>query len=161
MITKNYLEEQNELLIYLLKNNKLNLLLTSNQNHCLDTSFFSKEIPIDNIDAIINIIKKYNINLGNIYLDSRVITNSQAEHISNNLDNNIIIRIYNNHNYNKYKNFILYNYIDDIKYYNENIKNIYCLNNENIDLNIVNKPNLDIEEKDISIFNDEVAKIFT
>ena len=163
MITNQYLKEQDSLLLtaYKFKEN-LNLILTSGRSHCLDVNLLSNYISDENIKIIIKSLKDNNlIRFNNIYLDSRYISNSQAEYIQKELNKEVIIKVYNNNKYKDYQNFIIYNYINDINFYNENVKNFYILSDDNINIDIIGKENLEVLEYNLTIFNEEVKKIFT
>ena len=163
MITNQYLKEQDSLLLtaYKFKEN-LNLILTSGHSHCLDVNLLSNYISDENIKIIIKSLKDNNlINFNNIYLDSRYISNSQAEYIQKELNKEVIIKVYNNNKYKDYQNFIIYNYINDINFYNEKVKNFYILSDDNINIDIISKENLEVVEYNLTIFNEEVKKIFT
>ena len=163
MITNQYLKEQDSLLLaaYKFKEN-LNLILTSGHSHCLDVNSLSNYISDENIKIIIKSLKDNNLtNFNNIYLDSRYISNSQAEYIQKELNKKVIIKIYNNNKYKDYQNFIVYNYVNDINFYNEDVKNFYILSDDNINIDIIGKENLEVIEYNLTIFNEEVKKIFT
>lgn len=153
-------KELNHFLTTIYKNKKdLNLYLTSGNNYCLDfikeTNFTSDE----NIKEIINTLNKYEFNnFKNIIIDSNYVTLNQCKLLES-LNVSIIVKIYNNNAPYQYIN--MNNYIDNIKYYNQNYLNIYCLNDNNIDRTIVNYPNLIIKEGDINYLTDDLTYILS
>lgn len=154
MITKEYLDEQSQLLIEVYRNKKdLNLFLTSGNKHCFDITY--EEKYVNKLPEII--FERFTYK--NIYCDSRYISIKLAKEI-NTKYKNVIIKLYNNNEYDTYKDLECINYIDNIEHYNHDIKNIYILRDDNIDLNILSY-DLEIVEYNLTIFNDDVKKIFT
>ena len=156
MITNEYLKEQACLLLQVYKQKKnLDLFLTSGNRHCFDTTYEQKYV--ESIPEVL-----FNeFNYKNIYCDSRYISNELASDIQNKYNKKVIIKLYNNNEYDRYKDLKCINYIDNIKYYNQNIKNIYILNDDNINLDLIEKTNIELVENNLSIFNDDVKKLFT
>ena len=153
-------KELNHFLTTIYKNKKeLNLYLTSGNNYCLDFIKKTNFTRDENIKEIINTLNKYEFNnFKNIIIDSNYITLNQCKLLES-LNVPIIVKIYNNNAPYQYIN--MNNYIDNIKYYNQNYLNIYCLNDNNIDRTIVNYPNLIIKEGDINYLTDDLTYILS
>ena len=167
MLTNRYLDEQNDLLISIYKEkmsseNGLNLFLTSGNNLCTDINTQNDYCDINIIKCIISCLKKYNlVNFKTIFIDSNYIDSDNVTYIENELKGNIIVNTFNGQNVKKYEQYQIHNYIDDIKYYNKEALNKYILNDNNVDLDIIGKDNLEIIENDLTYFTDEIAQLLT
>lgn len=153
MITNELIKENNYLLKTIFDNKpNLDLLLTSGNKPCYDLTYVEEYITEELPSCI------FDFNYNNIYCDSRYISPEMAQSIKDNYNKEVIIKIFNNISYDKYKQFTCINYIENIKDYNTDIKNIYILNDDNI-LNDYSD-NIELVDFKITKLTPELQKLF-